>query len=644
VKFILESVENSVEILYSPELKSLLKRVSDKSRNNGDIVNVAHMLLNIEGSVKDTHTLLDITNKNDTISMLPVSRINRSISSDPNIMSDLGVWSPSGDKTLYDVALTAHMKKGGDVSWVNKMWKDQRIDVKIGRYSKRILATTDCKDSDIEKFVNLYKSEFDYLSGIKEKMTLVSGDEINKWYLSDNYESGGGSLNNSCMRYLKCQTFFGIYTKNPEVCQLLILKNDSGDKIFGRSLVWKIKDGKTYLDRVYTCKDSDVNIFKEYANEKGWVTFYDRPGNIEVQLGDHKYSEYPYTDTFVAYNTDDHYLSSDEDGARGDNDFLILQETDGRSMAGGGVWSEWHGEYLDEEDAVWCSNVNDYLHSDETVYLEYKDEFVAPTSDIAHSSHKNQSYFKGDCIWSECMEDWFLKDDDEIITLKTSASDDGDMDYCIEDRKDLYVKVGGEYFSKSACFKNPYHTDGSPEYIFKDSMINSEKFSDYLSKDILATYNIHFNENDSKAKGKLEEMVKGVLSNPPEEAIESIKLQKEYNSFLNKYELFNPLTPSDVLYYILAWSINYDQFEVVVRRGSIRVDARKIINAYDLVMKIAPEEVWERYKIYVLVGSDDVDYYQQKDFIISLSQIASKFDYSIFGIEFYKLWLFLHKI
>ena len=71
--FILENIsQNKTRIYYSKELKSLLQKVANKS-------NIADLLLKAENSnqVEDIYTLIDITDKNDTISFTQVNRIKR---------------------------------------------------------------------------------------------------------------------------------------------------------------------------------------------------------------------------------------------------------------------------------------------------------------------------------------------------------------------------------------------------------------------------------------------------------------------------------------------------------------------------------------------------------------------------------------
>ena len=183
--------------------------------------------------------------------------------------------------------------------------------IKIGKFIKKVVPTT--TDVQIEDFVNELKAVQDNL---KEKIELVSGDEIAKWYKSENCYSGG-SLGNSCM---KDKNFFDIYIQNPETVNLLIMK--SGDKIVSRALVWKLKDTKpqlgfTYnLDRVYTNKDHQEKVMIAFAEKQGWA--YRVPGGVyergvmyqgkkhdikmSVQIKKLKYEKYPYMDTFSRYD------------------------------------------------------------------------------------------------------------------------------------------------------------------------------------------------------------------------------------------------------------------------------------------------------------------------------------------------------
>lgn len=112
--------------------------------------------------------------------------------------------------------------------------------------------------------------------------------------------------------------YFDIYIQNPKVCSLMILKSDvDTEKIIGRALVWKLSNGNTYMDRIYTHFDSDVNLFRNYAKQNGWVTHYD---NIKLKHDEMEYYlvdlenvdfyYYPYADTFYILDLDNKKVHS----------------------------------------------------------------------------------------------------------------------------------------------------------------------------------------------------------------------------------------------------------------------------------------------------------------------------------------------
>ena len=201
-----------------------------------------------------------------------------------------------------------------------------RTKIKVGRFIKRFLTKSafeefGLKDTDVEKFVNYYKSYFNY---DPEKLIVVEGDDIKKYYLEDNYFRPDGcrygTLWNSCMRQSERNKFMKLYSVNP--VKMLVLLTDDG-KVRARALLWdEIKEfdsDKVYkfMDRIYTVYDHDVDIFKKWASDNGYITkweqnaktelYIDIDGNPErkhlyVILENHNLSYYPYLDTFKFYD------------------------------------------------------------------------------------------------------------------------------------------------------------------------------------------------------------------------------------------------------------------------------------------------------------------------------------------------------
>lgn len=200
-------------------------------------------------------------------------------------------------------------------------------EVKIGRAVRQIFKELDIQTTDkaIEEFVNAYKSYIDYIKADKV-IEIVSGEDIRHWYLETN-NYGSGQLSNSCMRYKQCQPYFDIYTKNPDVCQLLILKSPDKTKICGRALLWKLNNGKLYMDRIYCNMDSDVNIFKKWGKDNNVLHSYldDTNEKFFIQLNKNlKYKKYPFMDTFLYFDESNGVLSNSSLKS-----YIELQDTSG---------------------------------------------------------------------------------------------------------------------------------------------------------------------------------------------------------------------------------------------------------------------------------------------------------------------------
>lgn len=204
-----------------------------------------------------------------------------------------------------------------DMKGLKMVNKGKNQEMKIGRLAIQLLQSIkkSYSDKEIEQFVNEFKSQLEIIRDKFNYFELVSGDLIRHFYSENQYDNRkSGPLHSSCMKGSKCQSFFGIYTDNPSVCQLLILKSDVDDaKIVGRALVWKLVDDTYFMDRIYYVNDSQVNLFKEYAMSKGWCyktrqessdstpiefspdkRYYE---DLTVKLEKSEFRKYPYMDT-----------------------------------------------------------------------------------------------------------------------------------------------------------------------------------------------------------------------------------------------------------------------------------------------------------------------------------------------------------
>jgi hypothetical protein len=284
----------------SPEFLMRLKKIKDKSK----VANILFTLFDEEYYIaKDLpQNWIDVTSEPEMVSFLSDQRAKRSPMQ----------WDED-DSKFYGVSGRGQIKIG---RFAQALLGDPEIidDLEFARLDHNMKELT---PRDYEEFVNLYKSEFIVVSN---EFKMVKGDEISYYYDIYNHAYGGkGQLGSSCMRYTKCQEYFSIYQKNPEVCQLLVYVNQD-NKVLGRALVWKLEkkvDGcpaEYFMDRVYCGNDSDMIKFKNYAKEKGWVMkdinnsgvieslFFNYNGtvilsHINVQLKDFRFENYPFVDT-----------------------------------------------------------------------------------------------------------------------------------------------------------------------------------------------------------------------------------------------------------------------------------------------------------------------------------------------------------
>jgi hypothetical protein len=228
---------------------------------------------------------------------------------------------------------------------LEKLWTSNRQPIRIGRAVRALLRSANVthSDSEIEKFVNDYKSEHDKMNDIFSMFEIVKGKDIGYWYNRRNYLRTSGPLGGSCMSDVP-SSYFQIYMYN-DTCSLLILKDrENPDKIRGRALVWKLYRPMeiTFVDRAYCFQDSDVDLFKKYAQHMGfyskyyndngnWTSMIDPngqevdKGHLYVKITPHReYDNYPYLDTLKYLNESEGFLTTNSD----DKEY-ILEDTEG---------------------------------------------------------------------------------------------------------------------------------------------------------------------------------------------------------------------------------------------------------------------------------------------------------------------------
>jgi hypothetical protein len=143
---------------------------------------------------------------------------------------------------------------------------------------------------------------------------------------------------------------FDIYVDNPEVCKLVVLWSKNGNisggqyrsnKICGRAILWTTRNGDILMDRIYTNNDSDVDLFKKFANKNNWwckknqsssSSFMAERGNESkssdyiVDLKRWDLDAYPYIDTLCYLNSETGELSNSKENVGANR---LLNDTSG---------------------------------------------------------------------------------------------------------------------------------------------------------------------------------------------------------------------------------------------------------------------------------------------------------------------------
>lgn len=242
-----------------------------------------------------------------------------------------------------------------------KLYSQNRNPIRIGRLVNSIMsaAKKPVTPKQVEDFSKEYKAAWDIVNDAFLKFDVVSGYAIAKWYNQSSYETDLSTLGNSCMQYDECGEYFGIYADNSDVCKLVILYSDRegnikdgkfrSNYIKGRALLWKTNQGDMFMDRIYTNYDSDVELFKQFAEKNGWwckniqnsysdFTAY-KGGQLKnsptytVDLKWADYEYYPYVDT-LCYLSLNELDSGDQSGIISNNPDVInvqyqLRDTEG---------------------------------------------------------------------------------------------------------------------------------------------------------------------------------------------------------------------------------------------------------------------------------------------------------------------------
>jgi hypothetical protein len=349
------------------------------------------------------------------------------------------------------------------------LWSsDKRFKIRASRIIRKIFKDSHVeefyKDSDIERFNNLYVSN----RGAKDyEFIVVSGSSICTNYDGEYYSEGSGSLQSSCMR--NNPEFMRLYADNPESVEMLVMKDSDGN-VSGRALLWKeAKCTKTFndsvlevgakykvMDRIYYTKDSQIESFKDWAKENGYLvkdrqsydyytTFNTPQGEyveayFEISMPEIDQRYYPYIDTFFYVDSGNCLLHNNE----GEHYDFEARATDGTPN---GVRCYHTGDYIDRDDAIYIESLDDYVHQDHAVCIG-DTWYYSEDDDIAWSDVYSDYLYTPDCT-RDYNGEWVIDEDARELYNGESAYYEEcvklhDGTYALETDEDIVTTYSGE--------------------------------------------------------------------------------------------------------------------------------------------------------------------------------------------------------
>ena len=395
-------------------------------------------------------------------------------------------------------------------------WNKARNPIKLGKLVNTILPGK-YNSSEIEEFTNKFKSV--QKGETSATIKVVEGSEIIKWYDGRNYLELNSSLGNSCMRYEKCSTYFEIYTENPEVCKMVCLLEEDENKeikLRARAILWKVEkkykssndlEFEWFMDRQYAISDADIQFLKEWAESQGYayktnnsfgslegVTYNGSDSRIKmkVRLKEKNYRRFPYLDTFKRFDPDECVLYNDESRDY-EGQYLLNSTSGGYEEITAGVWSEWHGENIPEEDAVYSDAVESYIWESDAVYVgsgsqEYRGWYPSDYADLVPDEWIHEVIHANDAIWSDYYEGYVLMD--ETILVVDEISEDGEPlgEDCYVYPQDTRACVRTKEYSSEIWYK--ILSNLHPEWLEYSGILKSLLTDNYKSDWIIYDYKV----------------------------------------------------------------------------------------------------------------------------------------------------------
>lgn len=382
-------------------------------------------------------------------------------------------------------------------NYYSDLWKKSRVSTSINKVVNKLFPgkfkPSGIPGEDLESFKNLVITERKKLDDIFNKLKIVEGDDIIKYYKEENYyNSDSTPLGQSCMRYSKCSDYLKFYSENKGVKMVVLFSTKEPEKITGRALLWDIeyinnqKANRKFMDRIYTVYDSDKDLFIEYAVKNGWL-YKERQGmyldipiidplnntNEILSLKTTKTFDdkdyYPYLDTLIYfyYNENDKFLSNKN--TYGDQ-FKVLQNIDGTYVGQQDDYDTDEEYYGD--NYIYVHFYGEEFHQDELIYCEFGDEYRLPNDATwldDFQVYATQQYIDSELEFSVPLDSYIYKD----IAVRSRYYD---SEFIPKDESHLVY----EERAARLDFDEIYENDAYRDYMLERDIEKNEYIEYYL--------------------------------------------------------------------------------------------------------------------------------------------------------------------
>lgn len=265
-----------------------------------------------------------------------------------------------------------------------------------------------------------------------------------------------------------------------------------GSRIAARCIVWNsgvIYDETTdeystsrYADKLYYGDSDDRETFVKALKEAGikllWGSHNDAlqvdTGDCSIQIKDTSYIS--WLDTFSLMKNGKLYSYDWSNGGYSDDTlkdiakdygfthaFLSVDEEGGEEIeddTAGKVYSEYEGEYIDEDDAIYSEEMGDYIRYEDAIYSRFQESYILET-------HAIYSSIEDDSISKKTLESnpQIATDIDSGEWLLTSNND--------------YVPYKDQEFEKIAL-ENAMYVEANDEYLRIDEAMYIDEIDECI--------------------------------------------------------------------------------------------------------------------------------------------------------------------